>query len=210
MEKMLNMLIEDHTMTIMVFLAFLIIVLFVIFMKKLNAEMNLRESELKNAIMKNAGSGEKDTQTESGNGILDGISEEVEENSLYKFLELHHRQALQQSSVQFWFSIFAASIGFLFIIVVIGTSMGNEWYECVVKALPGTMIEVISALFFKQAYETRDRATSFFKELTYEKQVARSVAIASTIEDQEIKAAVQSKIALHIIGLKDEEIKTDQ
>jgi len=34
----------------------------------------------------------------------------------------------------------------------------------------------------------------FFKELTYDKQVAKSVAIADAIEDKEIKATVQARI----------------
>jgi len=33
----------------------------------------------------------------------------------------------------------------------------------------------------------------FFKELTYDKQVAKSVAIADAIEDKEIKATVQAE-----------------
>lgn len=132
-----------------------------------------------------------------------------EDNSLYKFLESHHRQALQQSSVQFWFSIFAASIGFIFIIVMICTSSGNEWYEIIVKILPGAIIDAISVLFFNQAHETRERAAEFFKELTYDKQVAKSVAIADAIEDKAIKATVQARIALHIAGLKDEELKKE-
>ncbi len=75
--------------------------------------------------------------------------------------------------------------------------------------LPGAVIDAISVLFFNQAHETRDRAADFFKELTYDKQVAKSVAIADAIEDKAVKATVQARIALHIAGLKDEDIKKE-
>lgn len=208
--------------------------IYTLLVKKINHTSRIRELELKNAIIENMGNESEDTVKEAINRIPEGVNEEEffdrlkkelleisyiqlqdnnglnEDNSLYKFLEAHHRQALQQSSVQFWFSIFAASIGFIFIIVMICTSSGNEWYEIMVKALPGAIIDAISVLFFKQAHETRDRAAEFFKELTYDKQVAKSVAIADAIEDKEIKATVQARIALHIVGLKDEEIKKEQ
>lgn len=128
---------------------------------------------------------------------------ELEENYLYKLLELHHNQALQQSNIQFLFSIFAAILGFVLIIIIIIFDQGEIWYENIIKATPGAIIEVVSVLFISQARETRDRATNFFMELNYDKKIEKSIEIAESIERDEIEANVKAKIALHIIGIKE-------
>lgn len=128
-------------------------------------------------------------------------------------LESYHQQALSQSSIQFWFSLISAIVGFLFIIFVIGymilknDSSKIEWYDYILRSLPGAIIEVVSVLFFNQARETRDRATNFFRELNYQKQIANSVSIADTIDDSMTKSNIKAKIALHIIGIKDDSIE---
>lgn len=120
---------------------------------------------------------------------------------LYKLLNLHHKQALQQSNIQFWFSILASVIGFMLIVLMIFITNNNEWYDYIFKMLPGAIIEIVSVLFINQARETRDRATKFFTELNYEMQISKSVEIADTIENEEIRSDVKSKIALRIIGI---------
>ncbi|NBH83481.1 hypothetical protein D7X88_12815 [bacterium C-53] len=233
MQDIMIFLIENSDMITALIAAIVVSMLYSLVIKKINHNLRMRELELKSAIIENRSSESENTVKEAITRIPEGVNEDEfferlkkelleisyiqlqddneisEDNSLYKFLESHHRQALQQSSVQFWFSIFAASIGFIFIIVMICTSTGSEWYEIIVKVLPGAIIDAISVLFFNQAHETRDRAADFFKELTYDKQVAKSVAIADAIEDKAIKATVQARIALHIAGLKDEEIKKE-
>lgn len=130
---------------------------------------------------------------------------ESSEESVYLLLEMHHQQALQQSKVQFWFSILASIIGFITIIISVFIFLNNNWYDYILKSIPGIVIEAVSFLFFNQARETRDRAAKFFKELNYEKQIAKSVAIADTIESEEIKSKVKSQIALRIIGINETE-----
>ena len=224
---------QDNGVLVTTFLTFVIAMTYSLLIKKINRNTRIRELELKNAMIEHLNNESESTvkraidripEDSNEDEFFERLKKEIleisyiqlqddnksnEDSSLYKFLESHHRQALQQSSVQFWFSIFAATIGFIFIIVMICTSSGNTWYEYIVKVLPGTIIDAISVLFFNQAHETRDRAANFFKELTYDKQIAKSVAIADAIEDKAIKAYVQSKIALHIIGLSDVEIKKE-
>ena len=130
---------------------------------------------------------------------------ESNDDSIYKLLEMHHQQALQQSKVQFWFSILASVIGFLTIIISVFFFLNNNWYDYVLKSIPGIVIEAASVLFFNQARETRDRAAKFFKQLNYEKQIAKSVAIADSINSEEVKSRVKSLIALRIIGINDTE-----
>lgn len=126
-------------------------------------------------------------------------------DNVYLLLEMHHQQALQQSKVQFWFSILASVIGFITIIISVFVSLNNNWYDYVLKSIPGIVTEAVSFLFFNQARETRDRATKFFRELNYDKQIAKSVAIADTIESEEVKSKVKSLIALRIIGINEKE-----
>lgn len=118
-------------------------------------------------------------------------------------MELHHNQALKQADIQFWFSIFAAILGFVLIIIIILFSQSELWYEYIIRTIPSAIIEVISVLFISQARETRNRATDFFMELNYDKKIEKSIKIADSIERDEIKANVKSKIALHIIGINE-------
>lgn len=176
---------------------------------KLTKEYKYRESKEKqdikelvktsDAIEKNTSSNENPTESID----VDGKGSKVDDNFIQKMLKSHHEQALQQSGIQFWFSIIAAVIGFVFTIIIMFIVSSGKWYEYVIKAVPGAIIETVSILFIKQARETRDRATNFFKELNYEKQISKSVEIADSIENEEIKADVKSKIALHIIGINE-------
>lgn len=128
----------------------------------------------------------------------------IKESYLHKLLELHHNQALQQANIQFWFSIFAAILGFVLIIIIIIFGQSETWYENIIKATPGAIIEVVSVLFINQARETRDRATNFFMELNYDRKIEKSIEIVDSIERDEIRADVKAKIALHIIGINEE------
>jgi len=125
------------------------------------------------------------------------------EKSVYLLLEMHHQQALQQANVQFWFSILASIVGFITIIFSVFVFSNINWYDYVLKTIPGIVMEAVSFLFFNQARETRDRATKFFKELNYEKQIAKSIAIAETIDNEEVRSKIKSLIALRIIGINE-------
>lgn len=127
----------------------------------------------------------------------------IEGSYLHKLLELHHNQALQQANIQFWFSIFAAILGFVLIIIIIFFTQREIWYEYIIRTIPCAIIEVISVLFISQARETRDRATNFFMELNYDKKIEKSIEIANSIERDEIKSDVKAKMALHIIGMNE-------
>ena len=180
---------------------------------KLKKITQIQEMKIKKDVIKDTSNHKKENELienmdyanlENISKIL--LSDEIyyEGNFLYKLLRLHHEQALQQSNIQFWFSIVASIIGFLFIILMVFITDSIEWYDYVFKMMPGAIIEIVSILFINQARETRDRATKFFTELNYEMQISKSVEIADSIEDEGIKADVKSKIALHIIGIGNE------
>jgi len=125
----------------------------------------------------------------------------ITEDYLHILLESYHTQALQQANTQFWFSIVASTLGFVFIFAIIFLEEDRTWYEYILKTFPGVIVQIISALFITQAKETRERATELFKELNYDNKIGKSVEIADTIENNDIKSDIKAKIALHIIGM---------
>lgn len=226
--EILNIIGENNTMLIASILMFLIIILYKLIVAKLNRDMYVHEMELKNVMIEKVNHDNESTVKRALNNMPEGIGEDEffdrlkkelleisyiqlkepdknnENDSLYKFLESYHQQALQHSNIQFWFSIGAAVVGFGFIIVMFCTSLNKAWYECVTRILPGAIIDAVSFLFFNQAHEARDRSVKFFKELNYDKQISKSVSIADSIEDVETKSSLKAEIALHIIGLNND------
>lgn len=162
----------------------------------ISRKIEKKEIEIKYNINKNMNSNENSVNEKIENPI-------IEENYLHRLLESYHDQALQQASIQFWFSIIASVLGFVFIFVMIIFEENKTWYEYILKTLPGAIVEMISVLFINQAKETRERATNLFEELNYDNKIEKSADIADTIDNADIKSNVKAKIALHIIGMND-------
>lgn len=230
--EMLKVIGDNYIMVITILLMFLITIFYKLIVAKLNRDMYMHEIELKNVMIEKVNHDNESTVKKALNNIPEGIGEDEffdrlkkellevsyiqlkepdknnENDSLYKFLESYHQQALQHSNIQFWFSIVAAVVGFGFIIVMFCTSLDKAWYECATRILPGAIIDAVSLLFFNQAHEARDRSVKFFKELNYDKQISKSVSIADSIEDIDTKSSLKAEIALHIIGLNND-VKKD-
>lgn len=113
----------------------------------------------------------------------------------------YHGQALNQARVQFWFSVVAATIGFIWILSA-GLEIQANNLMTAGKILPGIVIDAVAFLFFKQASETRQRATDLYDRLRRDKQMNESVALVSSIEDIKVRSAVKAQIALHMSGLE--------
>jgi len=112
----------------------------------------------------------------------------------------YHEQALDQAKVQFWFSVVAAAIGFG-IIIYAATEIDLKNLVTFSKTLPGIVMDAVAFLFFKQAAETRQRATELYDRLRTDKRNAESVSLVSSIEDIRVRSAVKAQIALHMSGL---------
>lgn len=117
----------------------------------------------------------------------------------------YHQQALSQARVQFWFSVGAATVGFGYILYAASHIQGPSVIEYV-KILPGIVIDAVAALFFKQAEQTRERATELYDRLRQDRQAQRAEAMVASIEDTTIRSAVKAQIALHMAGLAPKEI----
>jgi len=135
------------------------------------------------------------------------ISEsQPEERALVEGLvDSYHTQALSQARVQFWFSVTAATIGFIYILYA-ATLIDGATFLSYFKVLPGVIIDAVAALFFTQAEKTRERATELYDRLRQDQQMTRAEAVVESIEDLKIRSAVKAQIALHMTGLKPKEI----
>ena len=116
----------------------------------------------------------------------------------------YHRQALAQARAQFWFSIIAASIGFIVIISALlsGSSSDRTGIEILYNSFPGIVIDAVAALFFRQAGETRERATALYDRLRTDDQRGRALALVNSIDDANVRNAVKAEVALHMAGLE--------
>jgi len=118
-----------------------------------------------------------------------------------KLVNNYHEQALDQARSQFWISIIAATIGFGWILWA-GISIEPANIATNSKILPGVVMDAIAYLFFKQASETRQRATELYDRLRRDKQMAVSESIVGSIEDVRLRSAVKAQLALHMAGLQ--------
>ena len=137
----------------------------------------------------------------SSNDKLKGANKIKFDDAIDELIKNHHKQALLQATVQFWISIFAAFFGFIFIVVVILLSPNALWYEGLVNAIPGIIIEAISVLFFTQSKDTRQQSSDFLNRLRQDRQYEKSIAIADEIKDEQLKAKLKAEIALHLCGI---------
>ncbi|WP_041061942.1 TRADD-N-associated membrane domain-containing protein [Vibrio owensii] len=117
----------------------------------------------------------------------------------------YHQQALSQAKVQFWFSVFAAVVGFVYILNA-GVKVNTEDLSTVLNVLPGVVIEAVAALFFKQAENTRERATSLYDRLREDDHASQARALIHSIEDEKVRSLVKAQVALHMVGLKPKEL----
>jgi len=115
------------------------------------------------------------------------------------FLEYHH-EALQEARAQYWFSVVAATAGFAFIIFQVSRGGGSSASEQLLKSLPGVVVEVVSALYFRQASEIRKHASEFFDRLRSDHQIAIAVGVLDTVRDEALQSSGRMRLALHLVG----------
>ncbi len=117
----------------------------------------------------------------------------------------YHQQALSQARIQFWFSVVAATVGFAYILVA-ATRANDGTLAIVLNSLPGVVIDAVAFLFFKQAEQTRERATALYDRLRQDSQVEGAREMVESIDDIQIRSLVKAQIALHMSGLSPKEL----
>lgn len=70
------------------------------------------------------------------------------------------------------------------------------------NTLPGIAIEAVAALFFKQAEDTRKRATELYDRLRLDDKQTQAITLIESIENQELRDFVKAQWALQIVGLE--------
>ncbi|BAY44871.1 hypothetical protein SAMD00079811_24730 [Scytonema sp. HK-05] len=63
-------------------------------------------------------------------------------------------------------------------------------------------IEAVAALFFKQAEDTRKRATELYNRLRLDDKQTQAISLIESIENQELRDFVKAQWALQIVGLE--------
>ena len=133
-----------------------------------------------------------------------GLFKGESDNTIDKLIQNHHEQALTQASIQFWFSLFAAVVGFIFILNTISSSSSDaSLYQTIIKVLPGIVIEAVSALFFAQSKETRERSADYLNKLREDQKISKILSIIDSIDDEKVKSVVKANVALHFSGITD-------
>lgn len=127
------------------------------------------------------------------------------ENLAEKLVMSYHQQALFQAKIQFFFSIFAAVVGFVYILYA-SFKIDDANIVTTAKIIPGIAIDAIAAIFFKQSEHTRQRATELYDRLRKDQQMRRAESIAESIENEHIRSAIKAQVALHMAGLSPKEI----
>ena len=123
------------------------------------------------------------------------------ENKLIESLvNSYHQQALFQASVQFWFSVIAATVGFLYILYAAADFQADNWAS-LLKVLPGVVIDAVAVLFFRQAEQTRQRATELYDRLRIDSNTLVAKEVLSSIEEVKIRSIAQAQIALRLAGV---------
>jgi hypothetical protein len=116
-------------------------------------------------------------------------------------VQSYHKQALDQSKVQFWVSVAGAMIGFLWIIYsAIGIDPAH--IGTILRILPGVVMDTVAFLFFRQASETRQRATELYDRLRSDSERSQAVELVESIEDERVRSVIKAQISLHMAGLQ--------
>jgi len=63
-------------------------------------------------------------------------------------------------------------------------------------------MDTVAFLFFRQASETRQRATELYDRLRSDSKWSQAVALVESIEDERVRSAVKAQISLHMAGLQ--------
>jgi len=126
----------------------------------------------------------------------------IKNSLIEELISSYHRQALSQAGIQFYFSVIAAAIGFGIIVNMVFTKSTSSEFEVVMKSLPGVAISSVAGLFFKQAGETRKRATELYDRLRIDKQMKQAMLLVGSIDDHKVKSLIQAQMVLNLAGVK--------
>ena len=120
-----------------------------------------------------------------------------------KMKEDYHKQRLWQSKIAFGLCLGGSIIGFIVIIISVGVGIylkNNQWPGII----SGITVEAISVLFYTLSNKANEKISEFFRELTKDSNVEKSIKLSNEIKDEKTKDLLKVKLALHLVGVKQE------
>lgn len=110
----------------------------------------------------------------------------------------YHQQSISQSRISFWFSLFFASVGFLIIATSIFTYSDKTGYLGIVA---GTIIDVVSAMFFYQSNKARQLMSEFFDRLRSDRKLEESLKLCENIDNEIMRNSLKVTLSLNFAGI---------
>jgi len=119
-------------------------------------------------------------------------AESLDWSIIQNILKQHHTQVLNQSKIQFWFSLGAATTGFCVVIAVVFISIND--LSQLVLAIPGIFMEFIAGLFIRQAQLAQQRAAEFYDRLSSQNNVVQTSAQIERLVDQTKREEARARL----------------
>jgi hypothetical protein len=136
--------------------------------------------------------------------LLELRQEADAEERRYRLLRSYATQGLTQGRVSFWASIWAATFGFIIILLgVVAALVGGETDQALVPIIGGAVIDAVSLLFFAQDRRHQTAMFDFFERLREDRKLDEALALLRTIADESVQSRVQAAMALHFAAVPD-------
>jgi hypothetical protein len=124
-------------------------------------------------------------------------------------LSEYYSQILTQSRISFWFSLLFASIGFTIITWGVVSISTDDLNGSIITIISGTVVDSISALFFIQSKNAQKAMSLFFNKLRMDREVMEALNMCETISNEQLKDSTKVKLALHLAGVSDSSIASN-
>lgn len=169
--------------------------------KKIKLENSLIENFNKNVIRK---------QDEF---LVGGTESKIIDNSVtpeqrqYLLLNEYYQQGLQQSSISFNFSIWAAVAGFSIIILSVVKPIFSDLsaqsnIQTVIQIGAGTVINAVSSIFFVLSNRNKKAMIEFSEKLRIDRKLNEALDLLESIEDDySIKTKIKALVIIEFSGL---------
>ncbi|HEX8650279.1 MAG TPA: hypothetical protein VF708_05530 [Pyrinomonadaceae bacterium] len=125
----------------------------------------------------------------------------LEAQQIYQLIK-YHKNSLGQSHISFWFSIGAATFGFIVILIgIVSVIFGSSLSSALINILSGAIIDAVAALFFAQSNQARRLMTDFFDKLRSDRQFNESLRLCEAIPDPQVKSMLMAQLSLFFAGM---------
>lgn len=206
---------HDFMSQIFMLLAFIIMAIYSFFSKKISEQT---QKTVKDRIQKYTL--ELDNINENSSTIVKGdktntitytphtkskVEVALDENE--EVMNIHQKQALMHSRVQFYTGIIMSILGFAFFVYILFLSLdGSNNIALGIKLTSSLIFEAIAVLFLKESHKLRESSKEYHDNLRENLKQQEAIKIAGVIQNEEIRSIIQAQLALHMIGIKSETI----